>query len=166
MSIYTFIFAKDTCDLTYSTMYRKLFFFVHSKADRSQLGFLCLKPHWHKKSKGKELGTKTDLCVTGCPIRCLSGDDIVSFFSLVELFTWTRDRGGGRFTKYLTTIPRLSHDNVKVTIDLRRTSNLHEHPMQGARLFLGTIHLQSRKIVRNSVRKLAYDIPKRNFSTF
>ena len=29
-----------------------------------------------------------------------------------------------RFTKYLTTILRLSHDNAKVTIDLRRTSNL------------------------------------------
>jgi len=30
----------------------------------------------------------------------------------------------------------------------------------------GTIHLQSCKIVWDSVRKLAYDIPKRNFSTF
>ena len=34
---------------------------------------------------------------------------------------------------------------------------------KGARLFLGTIHLQSCKIVRDSVRKLAYGIPKRNF---
>jgi len=33
--------------------------------------------------------------------------------------------------------------------------------------FIGyTIHLQSCKIVRESVRKLAYDIPERNFSTF
>ena len=31
---------------------------------------------------------------------------------------------GARFTKYLTTILRLSYDNGKVTIDLRRTSNL------------------------------------------
>ena len=31
---------------------------------------------------------------------------------------------GARFTKYLTTILRLSYDNAKVTIDLRRTSNL------------------------------------------
>jgi len=31
---------------------------------------------------------------------------------------------GTRFTKYLTTILRLSYDNAKVTIDLRRTSNL------------------------------------------
>ena len=73
---------------------------------------------------------------------------------------------GDRFTKYLTTILRLSYDNAKVTIDLRRTSNLQKHPTKGARLFLGTIHLQSCKIVRDSVRKLAYDIPKRNFSTF
>jgi len=29
-----------------------------------------------------------------------------------------------RFTKYLTTFLRLSYDNAKVTIDLRRTSNL------------------------------------------
>jgi len=28
------------------------------------------------------------------------------------------------FTKYLTTILRLSYDNAKVTIDLRRTSNV------------------------------------------
>jgi len=33
------------------------------------------------------------------------------------------------------------------------------HPTEGARFFLGTIHL-------HSVRKLAYNIPKRNFSTF
>jgi len=31
---------------------------------------------------------------------------------------------GARFTKYLTTILRLSYDNAKVMIDLRRTSNL------------------------------------------
>jgi len=43
---------------------------------------------------------------------------------------------------------------------------LQKHPTKGARLFLSTIHLQSCKIVWNSVRKLAYDIPKRNFSTF
>ena len=37
---------------------------------------------------------------------------------------------------------------------------------KGARFFLGTIHLQSCKIVWDSVRKLAYNIPKRNFSIF
>ena len=35
-----------------------------------------------------------------------------------------------------------------------------------ARLFLGTIYLQNCKIVRDSVRILAYDIPKRNHSMF
>ena len=33
-------------------------------------------------------------------------------------------RTGARFTKYLTTILRLSYDNAKVTIDLRRTYDL------------------------------------------
>ena len=37
------------------------------------------------------------------------------------------------------------------------------HPTEGARFFLGTIHLQICKIAWDSVRKLAYDIPKRNF---
>ena len=41
-----------------------------------------------------------------------------------------------------------------------------KRPTKGARLFLGTIHLQSCKIVWDSIRKLAYDIPKINFSTF
>jgi len=35
-----------------------------------------------------------------------------------------RKNPGARFTKYLTTILRLSYDNAKVTINLRRTSNL------------------------------------------
>jgi len=35
-------------------------------------------------------------------------------------------RNGARFTKYLKTILRLSYDNAKVTIDLRRTSNLQD----------------------------------------
>ena len=43
---------------------------------------------------------------------------------------------------------------------------LQNHPTKGARFFLGAIHLQSCKIVLDSVRKLAYDIRKRNFSTF
>jgi len=37
---------------------------------------------------------------------------------------------------------------------------------KGRKAFLGVIHLQSCKIVWDSVRKLAYNIPKRNFSTF
>ena len=34
------------------------------------------------------------------------------------------------------------------------------------RLFIGTIHVQNRNVVGDSVRKLAYDIPKINFATF
>ena len=49
---------------------------------------------------------------------------------------WAAGRASGaRFTKYLTTILRLSYDNAKVTIDLRRTSNLQKHPTKGVRLF-------------------------------
>jgi len=66
----------------------------------------------------------------------------------------------------LQNILRLSYDNAKVTIDLRRTSNLQNILTKGARLFLGTIHLQSCKIVRDTVHKLAYHVPKRNLSTF
>ena len=40
-----------------------------------------------------------------------------------------------------------------------------KHLAKNARLFLGTILLQNRKIVWDSVRKLAYNIPKRNIST-
>jgi len=34
------------------------------------------------------------------------------------------------------------------------------------KLFVGKIHVQNRNIVGDSVRKLAYDIPERNFGTF
>jgi len=34
------------------------------------------------------------------------------------------------------------------------------------KLFIGKIRVQNRNIVGNSVRKLAYSIPDRNFSTF
>ena len=68
-----------------------------------------------------------------------------------------------RFKKYLTTILRLSYDNAEVTIDLRRTSNLSNilRRTQG----LDTIYLRIHKIVWDSVRKLIYDIPKRNLGT-
>jgi len=61
---------------------------------------------------------------------------------------------GARFTKYLTTVLRLSYDNAKVTIDLRRTSNLQNilRKMQSFSSVGSTC-----KIVRlseNSVRKL------------
>ena len=57
-------------------------------------------------------------------------DSLVYIYSCLQCFDavgWMEGRasaGGARFTKYLTTILRLSYDNAKVTIDLRRTSNL------------------------------------------
>ena len=41
---------------------------------------------------------------------------------------------GARFTKYLTTILRLSYDNAIVTIDSRRTTNLPNRLTKGAKL--------------------------------
>ena len=34
------------------------------------------------------------------------------------------------------------------------------------KLIMGKIHVQNRNIVGDSVRKLAFDVPERNFSTF
>jgi len=41
-----------------------------------------------------------------------------------------------RFTKYLKTVLRLSYDNAKVTIDLRRTSNLQKKSYEESKVFL------------------------------
>jgi len=46
-----------------------------------------------------------------------------------------------------------------------KTSNLNKHLTKGARHFLDTVHLQNHKIVRDSGRKLACDIPRKNFRT-
>ena len=66
----------------------------------------------------------------------------------------------------LQNILRLSYDNAIVTIDLRRTTNLPNRLTKGGRLFLGMIHLQNCKIVGDSVRKLAYHIPKKVLARF
>ena len=63
-------------------------------------------------------------------------------------------------------ILRQSYNKAKVTINLRRTSNLQNHLIKNGKLFIGKIHVQNRHIVRDSVCKLAYNIPVRNFSTF
>ena len=49
---------------------------------------------------------------------------------------------------YLTIIPKLRSTYISFT----------KHPTNDARLFSGTIHLQNRKIVGDSVRTLDYDI--------
>jgi len=70
----------------------------------------------------------------------------------------------------LQNILRQSYDYLTIMPKLRSTHDgrliYAKHPTKGARLFLGTIHLQSCKIIQDSVRELAYDIPERNFSTF
>jgi len=54
---------------------------------------------------------------------------------------------GARFTKYLTTIFRLSYGNAKVTIDLRRTSNLQNILRRAQGFFQVRFNLQ---VVRSS----------------
>ena len=69
-------------------------------------------------------------------------------------------------------ICKISYDNLmiilrqcqsydRLAIDVSFTKRLTKDP----RLFSDTIHLQNRKIVGDSVRTLAGDIPKRNLST-
>ena len=69
------------------------------------------------------------------------------------LKSFETENSGARFTKYLTTILRLSYDNAKVTIDLRRASNLQNilRRTQG----LSSVRL-IRKIVRSSEIVLVY----------
>jgi len=55
---------------------------------------------------------------------------------LSSTLTSQPNNAGARFTKYLTTILRLSYDNAKVTIDLRRTSNLQNILYEGRKAFL------------------------------
>ena len=61
----------------------------------------------------------------------------------------------------LQNISQQSYDYLTITPKLPSTYD--GRPIHQA--FLGTIHLQDRKIVWDSVRKSAYDIPKRIHST-
>jgi len=69
-------------------------------------------------------------------------------------------------------IYKISYDNL--TIILRRcqsydrltTYKIYKTSYEGCKAILGYDSLESCKIVWDSVRKLPYDIPKRNFSTF
>ena len=71
----------------------------------------------------------------------------------------------------LQNILRQSYDYLTIMPKLRSTYDrclIHKTAYEGRKAFLrytGTIHLQNRKIVCDSVRRLAYDIPKRNLST-
>ena len=57
---------------------------------------------------------------------------------------------------YLTIMPKL-----QTTYGI---SLIYKTSYKGRNTFLGSIHLQNRKIVWDSVRKFAYNIPKRNLS--
>jgi len=59
------------------------------------------------------------------------------------------DWPGTRFTKYLTTILRLSYDNAKVTIDLRRTTNLPSYEWSKAFLRYDSLERSSETVFVN-----------------
>ena len=79
---------------------------------------------------------QSNTAVGGAAVRCMGTVGKVqaapssgqNFFSNNFPVTAKTRTSGARFTKYRTTILRLSYDNAKVTIDLRRTSNLQNIP--------------------------------------
>ena len=69
----------------------------------------------------------------------------------------------------LQNILRQSYDYLMIMPKLRSTYDgrlISKHVTMNGKLFIGKIHVQNRNIVGYCVRKLAYDIPERNFSTF
>jgi len=69
----------------------------------------------------------------------------------------------------LQNILRQSYDYLTILPKLRSTYDgrlFTKHLTMNGKPFTGKIHVQCRNIVGDSVRKLAYDIPDRNFSSF
>ena len=69
----------------------------------------------------------------------------------------------------LQNILRQSYDYLTIMQKLRSTYDGHliyKTSYNEWKVFIGKIHVQNRNIVGDSVRKLAYNIPERNFSTF
>ena len=69
----------------------------------------------------------------------------------------------------LQNILRQSYDYLMIMQKLRSTYDGHliyKTSYNEWKAFIGKIHVQNRNIVGDSVRKLAYNIPERNFSTF
>jgi len=58
--------------------------------------------------------------------------------------------------------PSATADRLSIATGARFT----KHLTMNRKLFMGKIHVQNRNIVGDSVRKLACDIPERNFSMF
>ena len=70
---------------------------------------------------------------------------------------------------YLQNILRQSYDYLTIMPNLRSTYDgrlIYNTSYNKWKAFVGKIHVQNRNIVGDSARKLAYDIPERNFSTF
>jgi len=66
-------------------------------------------------------------------------------------------------------IYKISYDNLTIMPKLRSTYDvrlIYKTSYSEWKDFIAKIHVQNRNIVGNRVRKLAYDIPDRNFSTF
>ena len=71
----------------------------------------------------------------------------------------------------LQNILRQSYDYLTIMLKLRSTYDgrlIYEKNLKRfhGKHFVGKIHVKNCNIVGDSVRKLAYDIPERNFSTF
>ena len=69
----------------------------------------------------------------------------------------------------LQNILRQSYDYLSIMPKLRSAYDgrlIYRHLTMNGKLFVGKTHVQNRNIVGDSVRKLAYDIPEKNFSTF
>ena len=65
-------------------------------------------------------------------------------------------------------IYKISYDNLTIIWKFRLTCDgrlIYKTSYEERKVFLSTIRSQNRKIVWDSVRALAYDIPERNFST-
>ena len=91
--------------------------------------------------------------------------DFADFFTVIFLQPYIYNITPTNQRPDLQNIIRQSYDNPsydRLTMDVSFT----KHLTKNARIFLSMIHLQNHKIVGDSVRILAYDIPKRNLSTF
>jgi len=66
-------------------------------------------------------------------------------------------------------IYKTSDDNLTIMPKLRSTYDgrlIYKTSYNEWKAFIGKFHVQNRNIVGGSVRKLAYDIAEKNFSTF
>jgi len=77
----------------------------------------------------------------------------------------SRPNPAARLTKYLTTILRLSFDSATVLRSNYDGRLIYKTSYEECEAFLRYDSLANRKIVRDCVRKKAYNIPNRNLCT-